>query len=320
MVPVDNVSLPFPIRKNVSAIDLPFSRRTRTVLERSNFFDPDFARIMVAPVTFLLSKVGTMRLRWIITTAGTPLAMQMWKFDVGWIFLFCPSLFLIFNIFPGQIQENNYRPCIDTTEPNNITFGALLDSCCVVATYKDESDKIQSFSGCETKINCKISNSNMCRRCCDDQTSFLMESKPTCNLTPEKFTHQCYRCSGCLLISDRILANQTQCMAPPGEKRLCYTFRNATQLYRGCYYSKVHKVNKNLLACHQDPKSCLICEGQLCNNADAISLCYQCHFWNANCRFDQRLVGNLQTCGNFTFVGNNRKAGVARPTCYTMTR
>lgn len=188
----------------------------------------------------------------------------------------------------------------------------------MVASFKDENDQIQTFSGCETKINCKLSNSSMCRRCCDDQTSFIREGKPTCNLSPEKFTHQCYRCSGCLLVSNGILANQTQCMAP-GEKRLCYTFRNATQLYRGCYYETAHRVNRNLLACQRDPKSCTICKGTLCNNQDAIALCYQCSFWNANCRFDQRLVGTLQTCGNFTFA-NNPEVGVVRPTCYTMTR
>lgn len=184
---------------------------------------------------------------------------------------------------------------------------------------------MQSFSGCETKINCLLPG--LCRRCCDDQISFMRGKRVTCNLEPHRFTHQCYRCSGCLMVSNAILANQTNCMAETAgedQKGSCFTYRNATMMVRGCYYKKAYWLNGPLKACMGDTKNCDVCTGHLCNGQAMISYCYQCTFGNHNCGYDQRLVGNLQMCrtSNRIRSNNGTRAGVIAggSGCYSIKR
>lgn len=223
-------------------------------------------------------------------------------------------IILALQLLAAEIQQNRYRPCIDTAEPHNVTFGSLLDSCCVVSEYKDEYDRVQKFSGCETKINCLLPQ--LCRRCCDDQKSFLRGDRVTCNLEPHKFTHQCYRCDNCLLVSDVILGNRTNCMAEPGEIRSCYIYRKDNLLFRGCHYK--NPLNRGLSTCHKDPQNCQVCQGNLCNVAEMVSFCYQCSERNHNCQYDQQLVGHLQYCTSYNFSASSNFH--SSPGCYTISQ
>lgn len=217
--------------------------------------------------------------------------------------------------FLENIYINRYRPCIDTSEPFNVTFGALYDSCCVVGEYKDEGDVMQRFSGCETKYRCQLPH--LCRRCCDDQRSFLQGPRETCNLgEPASFTHQCYRCEDCLLVSDAVMTNQTTCMAAPGERRACFTYRKEGMVFRGCYYQEAFQLNNRLEMCQKDPANCQICEGRLCNGQELISYCYQCTAINHKCRYDQHLEGHLQSCPALHI----EQGRIPKPRCYSVVK
>lgn len=185
---------------------------------------------------------------------------------------------------PDAIKNNEYRPCIDSTERNNVTYGALLDSCCISAEYADESDEIKAVSGCETKYTCRLPE--LCKRCCDDDKSYYHDRMPTCNLPEQrkKWTHRCYRCRDCVEVSNEIQANQTYCSAQRNEKRLCFIYKNETLLLRGCFSHNSSIYNTKLKICQQDSQNCALCEGDLCNHRNYKFYCYQCDQKNLNCR------------------------------------
>lgn len=173
---------------------------------------------------------------------------------------------------------------------------------------------IQRFSGCETKINCLLPS--LCRRCCDDQSSFMRGDKITCNLQPQTYTHQCYRCDDCVLVSSSVLANQTNCMSEGGEKRSCFIYRNDEISYRGCYYEEAHELNDRLQMCQDEPENCKVCQGHLCNGDDLTSYCYQCSARNHQCKYDQQLAGHLQWCADYNFTSPFDVG--SKPGCYSV--
>lgn len=220
-------------------------------------------------------------------------------------------------IYLEDIAENHYRPCIDNSEPNNVTFGARMDGCCALSEYRDEKDAMQTFSGCESKLNCLVTG--ICVRCCDDQSSFMTsKTRITCNMQKHLFSHQCYRCKGCLAVSNELLANQTFCMAAQHEERACFTYQDGDTMFRGCYHDKFFSLNEGLSVCRKDMKNCKVCRGALCNGEAMVTYCYQCSDRNHNCQYDQRLAGYLQEC---PYPGTgNASAVVPRRGCYLVKK
>lgn len=198
-----------------------------------------------------------------------------------------------------------------------MTFPMKLDDCCVVSEHKDHMDVVHHFSGCESKILCKLPH--LCRRCCDDQVSFLRGDRRTCNQRPNEFSHQCYRCKDCLMVSNALLVNQTNCLAEEGDINECFVYQNATYMVRGCFYKNWFRLNEMMTACMADIKNCHVCNGTLCNHDDMISYCYQCTYKNHNCRYDQRHVGYLQPCPNYEFKPDT-PGTLRNPACVTMKK